>query len=203
MSITWPEKADAKSSLRLRLLSISIAGAICASMTYLAITQQFGVIADFMDDGAAIETFVEKNDPPPTPPPPLVHEPPIIPPMSQTIDETAPPTPVDFPVVEDAPPAPTILTNATFLERPNARDFTRYYPERALARGQGGRVVLDCLVGATGRLSCRVESEEPAGWGFGEASRRAAEHFRVAPATADGRPTSDGRLRVPMTWRAD
>jgi periplasmic protein TonB len=202
MSVTWSPRADAKPTLRLRLISLSVAGLACASLTYVAVTQQFGVIADLIDDGGAIETIIEKRDPPPEPPVvPDIEEP--LPPMSTTFDETAPPTDYAF-AVEPIPPRPSsMLTNATFLERPNARDFARYFPPRALDRGVSGRVVLDCLVDAGGRLACSVESETPTGWGFGDASLRAAQHFRVAAATADGRPTSDGRLRVPLTWRAE
>jgi protein TonB len=89
-----------------------------------------------------------------------------------------------------------------WLERPNAEDFALYYPEAAVDRGQGGRVTLDCVVAAHGRIACRVTSEDPPGWGFGEAALRISMHFRMAPATRDGRPTSGGRVRVPIRFVA-
>jgi protein TonB len=140
------------------------------------------------------------------PPPPVVRETP--PPEAQRLvpDASAPPTPVpDFiqTVLNPPAPQPAYITDAAFLQRPSGRDFARYYPARALEREIGARVVLDCSVAASGRLNCAVASEDPAGWGVGEAALRASRHFRVAPATADGRPTSSGRLRVPMTWRTE
>ncbi|MBL8537860.1 MAG: energy transducer TonB [Hyphomonadaceae bacterium] len=188
-----------------RVLSLSAAAAVCAMLAYLAMTQNFGVVADLIDDGPIVTAEVE---PPRAPPvtPPTVRPPPSPPQRATAPDPTAPPTETSSVVSFEAqPPAQfgqSLITNPSFLERPSGRDFERYFPRRALTRGESGRVVLDCAVAADGRLSCAVASEEPLGWGFGDASLQAARHFRVAPATADGRPTSGGRLRVPMVWRA-
>ncbi len=205
MSITWSDRVETpNASVGLRLMFVSAAALMCAGLAYLAVTQRFGVLAELFSESDPIETIIELPPPPP-PTPPIVRniEPP---PLTQqvAIDESAPPTPT-FEFVSETPPAPPspFMTGATFLERPTGRDFIRYFPERALERGITGRVVLDCTVGADGRVGCSVASEDPAGWGFGDASLRAARHFRVAPATSDGRATSGGRLRVPMTWRAE
>jgi periplasmic protein TonB len=88
-----------------------------------------------------------------------------------------------------------------WLQRPSSQDFNRYYPQRAVQREQEGRVVLDCIVSADGRIACTVASEEPSGWGFGEAALRISRNFRAAAQTSDGRPTSGGRTRVPITFR--
>lgn len=98
------------------------------------------------------------------------------------------------------PSYPTTLTNPVWLERPNARDFVRYYPPRALEREQEALVRLSCLVAADGRISCTVTSEDPPGWGFGEAALRISRHFRMAPATRDGVATSGGRVTVPIRF---
>jgi protein TonB len=100
-----------------------------------------------------------------------------------------------------APPTPSVITNPTWLQRPNAAQFAQYYPDRALEREQEGRVVLDCVVAADGRISCAVSSEDPSGWGFGDAALRISRFFRMAPATRDGVPTSGGRVRVPISFR--
>ncbi|HRP10723.1 MAG TPA: energy transducer TonB, partial [Terricaulis sp.] len=99
-----------------------------------------------------------------------------------------------------APPTPSVITDPTWVQRPDGRDFARHYPPRALDRGQEGRVTLDCIVNADGRISCTVTSEEPSGWGFGEAAIRISRSFRMAPATRDGAPTSGGRVRVPIRF---
>jgi protein TonB len=46
-----------------------------------------------------------------------------------------------------------------------------------------------------------VISEDPTGWGFGEAALRISRNFRAAAQTNDGRPTSGGRTRVPISFR--
>jgi protein TonB len=109
---------------------------------------------------------------------------------------TAPETP-------PAPPAPAVITNPTWIERPSGRDFARYYPERALERERQGRVILDCVVASDGRISCSVSSEDPTGWGFGEAAQRISRHFRMSPRLEDGRPTEGGRVRVPINFRLE
>jgi protein TonB len=113
--------------------------------------------------------------------------------------QTNPPLPVavDPP---PAPPTPAIVVNLTWLEQPTAQDFARYYPDRAKYEGVDGRATLDCLVNADGRLSCTIVSEEPEGWGFGEATLRIARHFRIAPTTRDGTPTVGGRIRRTIRW---
>lgn len=192
----------------LRLISLSLAAIICGVLAYLAFTGKFEAVTDLFEDDEAVKVEIEEKQKPPPPPPPPPNTPPPPPPPEQRVpppDLSAPPTPTPIPVAVDpppAPPTPSIITNPTFTQRPSGRDFERFFPPRALERGQSGRVMLDCIVAADGRISCSVSSEDPPGWGFGEASIRASREFRVAPATTDGRPTSGGRIRVPMTWRA-
>ena len=100
-----------------------------------------------------------------------------------------------------APPNPSVLTGMNWIARPAAADYARLYPPRAMDNGVSGRVVLDCLVDGQGALSCAVVSEDPPGYGFGNAALRLAQSFRAAPQTTDGRPTGGGRVRVPITWR--
>jgi protein TonB len=202
MTMAWsPQEQTRSFSARARLITFAIAAGVCALVVYLALTQRFSAISEFFEDAPVFETWFEPPAPPPAPPPQVQPRPPEA--QRQTpADVDAPPTPTQQ-IIEDTPPPAPAYINATFLERPNGRDFERLFPRRALERGASGSVVLDCSVAASGRLSCAVASETPAGWGFGEASLRAAQEFRVAPATADGRPTSGGRLSVPMTWRVD
>lgn len=194
--------------VRLRLISLGLAAVICATIVYLAVTQKFHAITDMFDDSEAIKVEIEEEQkPPPPPPPPPPDRPPPPPPPEQRVpppDLSAPPTPTPIPVAVDpppAPPTPAVLTGMVWLERPGARDYSRYYPPRAMDRGQGGTVVLDCLVSADGRISCSVVSEDPDGWGFGEAAMRISRSFRAAAQTSDGRATSGGRVRVPIRFQ--
>lgn len=57
----------------------------------------------------------------------------------------------------------------------------RYYPAKALnARVSGGKAVLDCFVDAEGWLrDCKVASEEPQDYGFGDAALHIALLFHM------------------------
>lgn len=77
----------------------------------------------------------------------------------------------------------------TWVERPAAEDFERYYPAWALWFGVEGRVRLQCVVGAGGEMTeCHVLEETPAGWGFG-----AAAHATFPRLRDDGRRTQHDR----------
>jgi TonB family protein len=95
--------------------------------------------------------------------------------------------------------AAPLLEHAFWIERPNARSFERYFPTDALLRGVSGRVVLDCLIGADGRLRCAVTEEQPADEGFGLAALGIAQDFRMA-ADVDGVSTTGKRVRVPIRF---
>lgn len=108
-----------------------------------------------------------------------------------------------IPVAIDPPPAPpslSVLTGLIWLEQPDGHDFLRLYPSRAQREHVEGRVTLDCLVNAGGRLSCTVVSEEPREYGFGEATLQISREFRLAPQTRDGVPTAGGRVRRTIRW---
>jgi len=183
-----------------------LAAVICATLVYLAITRKFSAITDLFDDSQAVKVEIEEEKPPPPPPPPPPNTPPPPPPPEQRVPPPvidAPPTPTFDPVAIDpppAPPTPSVITNPQWVERPSGRDFERYYPNRALERGQEGSVTLSCVVAADGRIACTVSREDPTGWGFGEAALRISRHFRMAPATRDGVPTSGGRVNVPIRF---
>src|SRR5262245_9193093 len=191
--------------LNLRLISLSLAASICLLIVWMALTQKFSAIADLFEDTDAVKVEIEQKEKPPPPPPPPDRPPPPPPPEQRVPppDLSAPPTPTPIPVAVDPPPAPPspVLTGMVWLQRPSGQDFNRYYPPRAMEREQEGRVVLDCLVDAGGRISCSVISEDPTGWGFGDAAVRISRNFRAAAQTSDGRPTSGGRTRVPITFR--
>lgn len=191
--------------VNLRLISLSLAAIICGAIGYLAFTGKWSTVTDLFEDEEAVKVEIEEKEKPPPPPPPPDRPPPPPPPEMRVPppDLSAPPTPTPIPVAVDpppAPPTPSIITNPQWLERPSGRDFERYYPPRALERGQEGRVNLACVVAADGRISCTVTSESPEGWGFGEAAIRISRHFRMSPQTRDGVATSGGRVNVPIRF---
>lgn len=191
----------------LRLISLGLAALVCLTLVYLAVTQRFSAIADLFEDQDAVKVEIEEEEKPPPPPPPPPDRPPPPPPPEQRVPPPnfdAPPTPTPIPVAIDpppAPPTPSVITNPVWLEQPDARDYARYYPERAQEREVEGRATVECIVNANGSLACTVTSEDPPGYGFGEATLRVTRHFRIAPSTRDGVATSGGRIRRTIRWQ--
>lgn len=70
-------------------------------------------------------------------------------------------------------------------------------PEARQAR-QAGRAAVNCVILADQRLDdCRIVSETPQGYRFGEAGLRAATFFRYRPPmTASGRPLEGQRVTI-------
>lgn len=101
-------------------------------------------------------------------------------------------------------PARRIVGRPDWRSLPSPGDVGGAYPAKALDEGvSGARVSMDCLVGAGGQVEdCRVLSETPAGYGFGEAARALAPHFRLSVWTEEGLPTMGGRVTIPMRYEA-
>lgn len=96
-----------------------------------------------------------------------------------------------------APPPPPI-TQPVWLARPTAAEVAMFYPEPALVRELPGSARLDCTVRGDGSLSCSVQAESPAGYGFGQAALGIAQSFRMAQHLADGSATEGRHVLVPV-----
>ncbi|MDP1629868.1 MAG: energy transducer TonB [Caulobacter sp.] len=91
--------------------------------------------------------------------------------------------------------------NPDWLMRPDGDQVARYYPERAVRMGVEGKVVLVCVVGTDTRLSdCKVVSEEPADFEFGDAAINLAAEMRMTPKIQDGLPV-EGSVRLPIVFK--
>lgn len=117
------------------------------------------------------------------------------------------PLPGDKPKEEEkpAPPPPppaatTYIAQPPWRRMPSGDDLAREMPQRAIDAGVSGRVVLSCTIVGGGRVSCSVESEEPRGYGFGEAALRASRNFRMDTKMADGRGTQGMQVRIPVRF---
>lgn len=61
---------------------------------------------------------------------------------------------------------------------------------------------MECVVVEDGRLDqCRIVSERPEGYGFGEKALEMAREFQMRTTTESGESTVGSRVRIPMQWR--
>lgn len=86
---------------------------------------------------------------------------------------------------------------------PRGEDVAAGYPMSARQAGvRTARVIIRCDVAGEGRLAgCAMESEEPAGLGFGDSALALSKAFRVQPWSDEGLPTVGGQIRIPIRFQ--
>ncbi|HEY4029751.1 MAG TPA: TonB family protein [Caulobacteraceae bacterium] len=88
-----------------------------------------------------------------------------------------------------------------WVERPTAKDLVAFYPKAAEKAHVHGMVVLDCRVRPDGGLrACKVRSQDPPKYGFGEAALKMSASFRMKAKDGDGRPTAGAGVRIPIKF---
>lgn len=101
-----------------------------------------------------------------------------------------------------AAPAWAAETQADWLKKPTPEQLFAVWPTEAMKKGIGGRAVIYCTISAQGALyGCKVESETPAGMGFGTAAIALTPQFLMKPATRDGKPVESG-VSMPINFVA-
>lgn len=156
--------------------------------------------------GAAEPSPVPSNSSEPAPASPTTVPAASAPPTQRRPNSPPAPDPTIAPgaaIIASTPPTGNseLLTGVTWTSRPDGNDVMRYYPQRAQEREQQGRVQLLCEIQEDGSITCSIDSEEPAGWGFGEAALRVSRHYRAAPTTDTGESTAGKTTRVIIRFR--
>jgi TonB family protein len=96
-----------------------------------------------------------------------------------------------------------VIGKPRWVQLPSAEEVGDAYPDAARkASIWTGRAALACLVQSDGKVACSLDSEAPAGYGFGEAAMRIAPHFRLATWTTEGLPVVGGKVRIPIRFEA-
>lgn len=99
-----------------------------------------------------------------------------------------------------AGPVAAAETATDWLKGPTPEDLMTVWPREALKKGFGGRATIACQVSLQGALrDCSVESETPAGSGFGAAAIALTPQFLMKPATRDGQPVVSAVL-IPVIF---
>jgi TonB family protein len=98
------------------------------------------------------------------------------------------------------PHAAAADTAANWLKGPTPEDLLSVWPRDAFKKGYGGKAIIACRVTVEGGLrGCTVESETPAGAGFGGAAIALTPQFLMKPAMRDGVPVV-GDVRIPVIF---
>lgn len=92
------------------------------------------------------------------------------------------------------------VTRPAWTSMPGVEDFQASFPKTANGVNSV-RVVLACSVEVGGALGgCTVDSETPAGQGYGQGALALAAKFKVSPWSLDGQPTVGAHLKLPIRY---
>lgn len=131
----------------------------------------------------AIQTVEFEPPPkPPPPPPPIEHVKPRE--STATTPSTVPPLPI--------PPVPSEGTNPQPVSKPAPN-----YPRRAIEREKEGKAVVSISIDTSGNVvSVTLVSEDPPGWGFGDAAVNGVRRWKYRPYSG-----TRNNIRVVVTFR--
>lgn len=84
---------------------------------------------------------------------------------------------------------------------PTREDLVQVFPAKASAEKRDGQAKMACRVMQDGSLSaCRIVSEAPPGYGFGQAAIALSKMLRGKPATLNGQPIGGAEIRFALAF---
>ena len=97
--------------------------------------------------------------------------------------------------------SPEVTTPARWIEKPSDEEIAAAFPDEARAADATGRAVVQCVISAGGEPSgCSVQSESPAGDGFGQAALNLARKFRFKAKTVNGAAVDGGMATISVRF---
>jgi TonB family protein len=91
-------------------------------------------------------------------------------------------------------------SNADWMKKPTGAQLVGVYPIAARFKRVDGKATISCKVDELGFLQrCKVDSETPAGLGFGPAALQLSPQFRMKPKIRGGRPV-ETEVTIPVLW---
>ncbi|HEX2562161.1 TonB family protein [Phenylobacterium sp.] len=95
-----------------------------------------------------------------------------------------------------------VIGKPSWTALPTGSDLAAGFPVAARSAGvTTGRIRLRCQIATAGRLqNCAVQSEEPAGMGFGDAAKALTSNFQMSLWSAEGLPTQGGFVVIPLRY---
>lgn len=96
---------------------------------------------------------------------------------------------------------PEVTFRATYDRRPDGEDFASNYPGRAADTAMPGITVLCCTPNDNQTLACNTAIEWPRDQGFGAASLKMSERYRLTKESFDHfRSNPEERVEVRINW---
>lgn len=93
------------------------------------------------------------------------------------------------------------ISYASWIVMPGTAELMPFNPPRARKERVNGNILLSCHVLRSTHVSgCRVISEAPPGYGFGDAALAASAIFRFNPPTRDGVVMEDAWTEIPVAF---
>ncbi len=97
---------------------------------------------------------------------------------------------------------PPLINDPDWSVLPNRAEVSRLYPPRAFDAGMNGAATIDCIVATGGDvMDCHVIEEAPRDLGFGAASLKLADRFRMRATTRSGAPAAGRHVHIAILWR--
>jgi hypothetical protein len=99
--------------------------------------------------------------------------------------------------------APANFVRSKIIRRPPREALAKLFPEAASRAGVSGVATASCVVSASTQLEhCKIVSESPQGYGFGDALLKILTLYRVRPPTLNGQPLANDGFALQFSFQA-